>query len=224
MKKISLILLLTCSMIFGQETITKNLGDFNELKVYNGLTVKVKKAATSKIEISGSQADDVAVKNSDGILKIRLKFPDSFTAEDVNITVYYNDNLTTLDANEGGRIVSDGVFKQQHLEVKVQEGARINVDINVRHLTVKAVSGGKIKLSGKTENQNVEATTGGIYNSFNLDCEQTIVLAASGAEVEVNASEILDAKVRFGGTIYYQGTPEVLKTKKVIGGTIKAIK
>ena len=223
MKKLSLLLMLTCSIVFAQETITKNLGDFNELKVYNGLTVKVKKGSKSKIEISGSQADDVAVKNSNGILKIRLKFPDSFTAEDVDITVFYNDDLTVLDANEGGRIVAEDVFKQQHLEVRAQEGARIKVKVNVRHLTGKAVTGGSIKIAGKTENQNVEATTGGFYKALDLDCKQSIVVAASGAEAEVNASEILDAKVRFGGSIYYQGNPEVLKTKKVIGGTIRAI-
>ena len=216
--------MLTCSIVFAQETITKNVGDFNELKVYNGLTVKVKKGSKSKVEISGSQSEDVTVKNADGILKIRLRFPDSFTAEDVNIIVFYNDNLTVLDANEGGRIVSEDVFKQQHLEVRVQEGARINVNVNVRHLTAKAVTGGTIKISGKTENQNVEATTGGFYKALDLKSKQTIVLAASGAEAEVNTSEILDAKVRFGGSVYYQGNPEVLKTKKVIGGTIKAIK
>ena len=125
--------MLTCSIVFAQETITKNVGDINELKVYNGLTVKVKKGSKSKVEISGSQSEDVTVKNADGILKIRLRFPDSFTAEDVNIIVFYNDNLTVLDANEGGRIVSENVFKQQHLEVRVQEGARINVNVNVRH-------------------------------------------------------------------------------------------
>jgi len=216
--------MLTCSIVFAQETITKNLGDFNELKVYNGLTVKLKKGSKSKVEISGSQSEDVTVKNADGILKIRLKFPDSFTAEDVNITVFYDDNLTVLDANEGARIVAEDVFKQQHLEVRVQEGARINVNVNVRHLTGKAVTGGTIKIAGKTENQNVEATTGGFYKALDLKSKQTIVLAASGAEAEVNASEILDAKVRFGGSVYYQGNPEVLKTKKVIGGTIKAIK
>jgi hypothetical protein len=224
MKKLSLVLMLTCSIVFAQETITKNLGDFNELKVYNGLTVKVKKGSKSKVEISGSQSDDVTVKNVDGILKIRLRFPDSFTAEDVNITIFHKDDLTVLDANEGGKIIADEVFKQQHLEVRVQEGARINIDVDVRHLTGKAVSGGRIKVSGKTQNQNVEATTGGIYNALNLESQQTIVLAASGAEAEVNATEILDAKVRFGGSIYYHGKPEVLKTKKVIGGTIKPIK
>jgi hypothetical protein len=221
MKKLALLLTLTCSILFAQEPITKNLGDFNTIKVYNGLTVKLQKSSTSKIEISGEKSEDVSIKNANGILKIRLKFPEGFTAEDVKITVFYNSNIDVLDANEGGNIISDETINQQHLEVKVQEGARIELPVETKYLVVKAVSGGIITLTGVTQNQTIEATTGAIYNAFDLQSKQTEVTAASGATVEVKTSEVLDAKVRFGGTIYYKGTPEVLKTKKIIGGTIK---
>ncbi len=223
MKNLALLLVLTSSIVFAQEQISKNVGDFSILKVFNGLTVEIQKSNTSKIEISGSQSDEVTVKNSNGVLKIRLKFPDNFTAEDVRIVLYYNNNLNVLDANEGARIYSEKTIEQIHLEVKVQEGARIKAPIDTKHLVVKAVTGGIITLTGTTQNQTVEATTGGIYNAYDLNSIQTIVTAASGANVEVNTAEVLDAKVRFGGTIHYKGTPEVLKTKKIIGGTIKAV-
>lgn len=221
MKKLALFLFFSCSMLVAQESITKKLGDFNTLKVFNGLTVEIKKADKSTIEISGSKSEDVVVKNSNGILKIRLQFPESFTAEDVKIVLYYSDNIAVLDANEGAKIHSDETIKQQHLEVKVQEGAKIKVAVDTKHLVVKSVSGGIIRLSGATKNQTVEATTGGIYKSYDLESQQTVVTAASGANVEVKTTEVLDAKVRFGGSIYYKGTPEVLKTKKIIGGVIK---
>jgi hypothetical protein len=221
MKKLAVLLTLTCSIIFAQEPITKNIGDFNTLKVFNGLTVELVKSSTSKIEITGKKAADVTVKNSNGILKIRLKFPEGFTSEDVRIKLYYNNRIDVLDANEGGKIFSDEVIKQQHLEVKTQEGALISIPIDTKYLVIKAVTGGAISLTGATQNQTIEATTGGIYEAFDLQSKQTTVIAASGARVEVKTSEILDAKVRFGGTVYYKGTPEVLKTKKIIGGTIK---
>ena len=221
MKKLTLLLVFISTFTFSQEKITTKIGDFHTLKVYNGLTVELQKAESAKVEITGAQSKDVSIKNADGILKIRLHFPDSFTAEDVKIVLYYSKNIDVLDANEGGTIFSDATINQQHVEVKVQEGAKIYLDVDTKHLTVKAVSGGIIELTGATENQNVEATTGGIYEAFELESQQAIVTAASGATVEVNANEILDAKVRFGGNIYYIGTPEVLKTKKVIGGVIK---
>lgn len=221
MKKLTLLLVFISTLTFAQEKIITKLGDFNTLKVYNGLTVELKKGESSRVEITGSQSKDVSIKNSNGILKIRLHFPDSFTAEDVKIVLYYTKNIDVLDANEGGTIISDETIKQQLLEVKVQEGAKIYLDVNTKHLTVKSVSGGIIELNGTTDNQNVEVTTGGIYEAYDLQSKQTIVVSASGATAEVNASEILDAKVRFGGNIYYIGAPEVLKTKKVIGGVIK---
>jgi len=221
MKKLVLLLTLSCSILFAQEPITKKLGDFNTIKIYNGLTVELQKSNMPKVVISGSQAEDVTIKNSNGILKIRLKFPESFTAEDVKIILYYANNIDVLDANEGAKIISENTIKQQHLEVKVQEGAIIKLPVETKYLVVKAVSGGVITLTGATKNQTIEATTGAIYNAYNLHSKQTIVTAASGARVEVKTSEVLDAKVRFGGTIFYKGTPEVLKTKKIIGGTIK---
>lgn len=220
MKTLTLVLVLSCSILFAQETISKKIGDFNTLKVYNGLTVKLQKSNKSKIEITGSKSDDVSIKNSNGILKIRLKFPEGFTSGDLKIMLYYANNIDILDANEGATISSKETFKQQHIEVKVQEGAKIKLDIDTKHLVVKSVSGGIIKLEGVAQNQTIEATTGGIYEAFNVQSKQAVVTAASGARVEVNITEVLDAKVRFGGTIYYKGTPEVLKTKIIIGGTI----
>ncbi|MHB1146001.1 MAG: head GIN domain-containing protein [Lutibacter sp.] len=221
MKKLTLLLILFFTTLFAQAPITTKLGDFNTVKVFNGLTVELKKSTSSKIEVSGSQAQDVSVINSDGILKIRLKFPDSFIAEDVKIVLFYAQDIAVLDANEGASIVSDETIKQQHLEVRTQEGAKIKLEIDTKYLSVKSVSGGIISLTGLTESQTVEATTGGIYSAYGLQSKQAVVTSASGANVEVKASELLDANVRFGGSIYYKGTPEVLKTKIMIGGTIK---
>lgn len=221
MKKLALFFILFSAIVFAQEPITTNLGDFNTIKVFNGLTVELQKSNTSKIEISGSKANDVSIKNSNGTLKIRLKFPKGFIAENVKIVLYYSNDISVLDANEGASIISEETIKQQHLEVKAQEGARIQLDIDAKYLEVKSISGGFIGLTGDTDNQTVEATTGGFYNGFDLKSKQASVMSSSGANVEVKASELLDANVRFGGSIYYKGNPEILKTKMTIGGTIK---
>jgi len=221
MKKVTLLLMLFSATLFAQEPITTNLGDFNTVKVYNGLTVELQKSNSSKIEISGSQAKDVSINNSNGTLKIRLKFPDGFLAENVKIVLYYTHDILVLDANEGASIFSEEPIKQQHLEVKTQEGAKITLDIDTKYLIVKSVSGGIISLAGVTESQTVEATTGGIYSAYDLQSKQAIVTSASGATAEIRATELLDASVRFGGSVFYKGTPEILKTKTTIGGTIK---
>ena len=51
--------------------------------------LELQKSNSSKIEISGSQAKDVSVNNSNGTLKIRLKFPKGFVAENIKIVLLY---------------------------------------------------------------------------------------------------------------------------------------
>lgn len=221
MKKVTLLLLLISSMLFAQETITTKLGAFNTIKVFSGLTVELQKSDISKAVITGKKADQVSIKNKNGVLKLSLSFPEGFKYDDVKIVLYYTDDITVLDANEGAFIVSKATLKQQSITLKVQEGANITVPLTVKYLTIKAVSGGVIDVIGTTNNQTIDANTGGIYNGFNLKSIQTTATSSAGSNVYVQVSEVLDANVNFGGSIYYKGTPEELKTKKIAGGTIK---
>lgn len=222
MKKLVLLLLLLSSVVYSQNSIVTNLGDFTSLKVFSGLKVELIRSDVSKIVVSGKKADQVSIKNKNGLLKLSLKFTDGFTYDDVKIELFYSAPIAILDANEGSYIISEEKVQQQHLEVKVQEGAHINLPVEIKYLTVKTVSGGVVDLFGSAQNQTVDANTGGLYHGYDLIAIQTTTTSASGAVVKVNVVEMLDAKVNLGGTIFYKGNPEELKTKKVMGGKIKA--
>jgi hypothetical protein len=219
-KKLCILFLGCTSFIFAQER-TQNIGDVNEIKIFNGLSVEIQRSDMAKIELSGKKTDDVMIKNINGKLKLSLKFPELFNPDQVKIIIYYNQDLKTLDANEGSAINSDEKIDQVNLNIKTQEGAYINVPVDVKYLTIKAVSGGSIKIRGKAANQDVEVTTGGVYEAYELISEYADVVAASGGKAEVTVSNLLDAKVRFGGNIYYKGNPEKVNTRKIIGGHIK---
>ena len=47
-------------------------------------------------------------------------------------------------------------MKQKFIEVKAQEGAFIDLEIQTKHLKVKSSSGGVIKLTGDSKNQEVD--------------------------------------------------------------------
>ena len=223
MKNILTFFIVLCTVsVIGQTTITKNLGDFTILKVYNGIDVELVKSDVQKIVITGEKSEKVTIKNTRNTLKIYLRFPETLANNKVKATLYYTKNIKTIDANEGSSITSKK-FEQQQIEVKTQEGALINMVLKAKHLTVKAVSGGTVKLTGIVKNQNVEVGNGGIYNGFNLKAtDMSTVRASLGGKAQVFVGETLDAKVSFGGSIFYKGTPEVFKTKKVIGGIIEA--
>jgi hypothetical protein len=211
--------------VSAQTEVTMNLGDFSELKVYNGIQLELIKSIESKLEITGKKSEKVKVKNVNNTLKISLPFslnPENNLAEgEVLVKLYYNKSIDIIDANEGATITGKEI-KQDKIEVNSQERAFINLVLKVKFLEVRASSGGIIKLTGTTKNQDIDVDLYGVYNGFNLQASgNSLVKAGTGAKAEVLAGESLNAKVSFGGSIFYKGNPEVVKDKKVIGGIIQ---
>jgi len=222
MKKGLYLLFLVSYTLVSQTTITKNIGDFSTLKVYNGIDIELVKSDVPKIVITGEAPNNVVVKNTRDIFKIYLKLHKVFSQKQVKVTLYYTSKIKVIDANEGAVITAKN-FKQSQLEVKSQEGALISMLVDVKYLTVKSVTGGIVRLSGTTMDQNIKVNNSGIYSGYKMKTKGSSVVRASlGGKAEVNVGHTLDAKVSFGGTIFYNGNPEVLKTKKVLGGTIEA--
>jgi hypothetical protein len=226
MKKLIYIFLFFSSLsILSQSKVEKNLGDFSILKVYNGIELELIKSTEQKLEITGKKSEIVKIKNVNNTLKIALPFslkPENNIANgEVLVKLYYKNTIAVIDANEGATITGKEV-NQDKLEVNAQERAFINLVVKVKHLEVRASSGGIIKLTGSVKNQNVDVDLYGIYNGFDLIAKvNSTVKAGTGAKAEISAGETLNAKVSFGGSIFYKGNPEVLKDKKVVGGIIQ---
>jgi len=221
MKKVLLILLFISNFVFSQEKITKNLGDFHELKTYRGLNIELIKSDRAKIEIEGNKSKEVLVKNINGVLKISLKVPDSFSSKEVVITLYYIDKIDTIDANEGSVINSDEIIKQDKIVFKSQEAAKIIANVDVTEITVKVISGGKVILNGTAENQTIVSNTGGFYDGEHLVANSTKITASSGGTGTVNGTKLVDANAKLGSTINVLGKPEEVLIKESFGGYVR---
>ena len=74
MKKVLFTLfILFNSFLFSQSPITRTLGEFKEIKVYDLINVDLIKSSENKITISGKYAEDVNVVQKNNTLKIRMK-------------------------------------------------------------------------------------------------------------------------------------------------------
>lgn len=222
MKKFLLLsLLLVVQLITAQTTINKELKDFSVLKLYSGIDLELVKSDKQYVVITGEKADKIKIKEKEGVLKILLRFPETIADGKVKATLYFNKNINIIDANEGS-VVTGKNLQEEKIEIKAQEGAFVNLVLKCQFLKVRSSSGAVIKLSGSTKNQTVSADLGATYHGYNLSVSGVSdVKASSGAKIEINAGETLDARVSFGGTIFYKGKPKVLDKKKVIGGSIE---
>lgn len=221
MKKIVIVLFFVSSIVFGQEKITKKLGDFNVIKTYRGLTVELIKSDTPEVVIEGKKSKEVIIKNINGVLKITMTALETFSAKQVKVVVYYTNNLDIIDANEGSIISSKEYIEQEKIEVKAQEAGRIYLKIKTKHLDVKTISGAQVIIEGSSENQDVISNTGGIYKAANLKTDYTKVTASSGGVVTINATKLADANAKIGAVITITGNPSEVIKRESLGGYVR---
>lgn len=219
MKKVFLVAIAIVSQAtFAQ--VTKTLGDFNALKVYDKLTVKLISSTENKVVIKGTREKEVEVVNNNGELKLRMPFPKLLSGDAISIQLYYK-NIDDITANEGSSISSDAVFKQTIFDLNAKEGAQIKLKVDAQKVNVKAVTGGIIELSGAAINQDVVIMSGGVLKSKNLLTSQTTVNLSAGGNAEINASTLVDAKVKAGGIVSIYGKPKQINQQTILGGKIE---
>jgi len=223
MKQFIFSLVVAFSLISFSQNVEKDLGEFSQLKTFDGLSVELVKSDKNKVVISGVHRDDVEVVNKNGLLKVRFNMPKASTLYETKIVLFYKE-LNLIDANEGSFIFSDEIIKAIDIEIKAQEGAIIRLEVDAQRVNSRVVSGSIITLSGKASNQDVIVNSGGIYKAQECITEQTKVTVSAGGSAKIHATKIAKAKVKAGGNITIYGNPKLADTKKVLGGSITVVK
>jgi hypothetical protein len=218
MKKI-ILLLVVLGTQFNYAQTTVKIDDFNDLKVFDKLSVTLISSNENKAVITGISQSKVEFVSKDGLLKIRMPFPKMITGDEANVTLYFK-KIQSIDANEGSVVTCKGTFKQTTFDLSVQEGASITVGLDVEKATLKAYSGGIIEVTGKAVTQAISINAGGIVKASQLQTSQTTVSVSAGGNAEVNASTLVDAKVKAGGSVTVYGKPKKLRKETVLGGVI----
>jgi hypothetical protein len=218
MKKIFLIAFVMISQLnFGQTTI--KLDNFDELKVFDQLNVTLVQSDENKVVVSGKNESSFETVNKNGVLKLRMRLTKMLSGEDTKVTLYFK-NIKSIDANEGSIASCAAVFKQTAIVLSSQEGAKIDVELDVDNVTVKIYSAGIISLSGEAVTQKTTINSGGIYYGKDLVTSQTSVSVSAGGSADVNATTLVNAKVNAGGSISIYGKPKEIKQETFAGGII----
>ena len=218
MKKITFLLLLFSGMLSAQE-IVRELGNFSEVKVYNGLEVELIRGESNKAVIDGKSKQEVNVTTEDGILKVKMNLDNIWKRDNTSIKIFYN-GLQKLNAFQNSTIRLKDKIEQQDFELQAQEGSLIFGNVDVQELHSKAFTGGEIEVGGKAINQEIAIGAGGKFYGGNLKSENVEIEINAGGVGDIYASKEVTAKVRAGGTVNIYGDPEVIDKQTLLGGKI----
>lgn len=218
MKKILLIAIVLLAQITVAQ-VTKKLGDFNTVKVFDKLNVLLIPASENKIIIEGIREDEVETVNKNGELKIRMPFPKLLSGNNISVKLYFK-NIESINASQGSHVSSDQILKQTSIDLNAKEGSVIHLNLDVVNVNSKANSGGIMELSGKATNQNIIITSGAFLKAKDLQTSITTINVAAGGKAEIKAATLVNVKVKAGGSVYIYGKPKQINKEIFFGGTI----
>ncbi len=216
---ITICLMLLTVTTFSQRIVDKQVGNFNEVKVFDLIEVNLIHSDENKVLIKGKNVDDIQIVNNNGKLKIRMQLDKIFTGEDTFVEVYYT-SLDVIDGNEGAKITSNEQIKQNTIELRTQEGSKIKVGLDVAYAKIRAVTGGIVEASGLAKSQDVVINTGGIFEGRSLKTENSKIKISAGGESEIYATESVDINIRAGGDVDVYGNPKEVNKNTFAGGRV----
>lgn len=219
MKFYTLFFLLSCFLVGSQTPVSKSIGDFSELKVYDLINVELVESNENKIEITGEETSNVLIVQKNDVLKIKMVLNKPFNGKRTFVKLFYK-KIDIIDVNEGSKVVSKSLFKQYELELKTQEGGEISVITDTKLLSIKTVTGGIINASGTTDSQNITIRTGGVYEGSSLQALNSEIKIKAGGVADVKSSELIEVRIVAGGDLIIHGKPKNIKQTKIVGGRI----
>lgn len=219
MKPYIFLFLLSSFLVSSQTPVSKSIGEFSELKVYDLINVELIESDENKIEITGENTSDVLIIQKNNLLKIKMVLNKSFNGNKTYVKLFYT-KIDIIDVNEGANVVSKSIFKQYELELKAQEGGEITVITDTKLLSIKSVTGGIINTSGTTESQNINIRTGGIYEGSLLQAQNSKIKIKAGGVADVSSSERIQVRIVAGGNLIIHGKTKNLNQRNMIGGRV----
>ena len=214
------LLLVTSTLTFAQAI---RLGQFDEIKVFDGIRVTVIPSQADSLVIEGKNKDFVSYKNKNGRLYIRMNVKKRLSGFNTTVALFSSTPLEVIDVNEGAFVSFQDVLFQQSIVLKAQEGAEIDAILDVQKVTTKTVSGGIVNLKGAAVTQEHRVSAGGVVDAATLDSQQVQVSVKAGGSAAVSATELADARVSLGGSVKVYGEPKKLIQKTAVGGNIALV-
>ena len=212
------IFLFSLLVVAQEKEIT--IGEFDELKVKDGIQVTLIPSAEDKVIISGKHIEDVVVSNKGKRLKLRMKTKRILSGFNTTVELFYSGKIEKIEAREGSFVSTKEVLLQPLLELEAKEGAEIDLVLDVEKVDATAVTGGILTLKGAATNQDLIISTGATAKTKDLLTEQTSIAINAGGNAYINASKVVQAAVRAGGIVRVYGNPLQLNKTVFLGGSV----
>lgn len=215
-------------VLFAEDGETRKVGNFSKIVAKSKFEVTLIQSEETKVVIhkleESVDASLLITEVNNGTLEIYIK-KKNFKDKAFHVTVYYK-SLDEIEVRNDAAVITEPnqVIESDSISLVCKVGGKIKVAVKTPKLSAMIKSGGSILVQGEATNFHPNIQTGGRISSSKLKVENAWAEIKMGGEMIVRPKKLLDAKISMGGTIKYQGDPEVINQEIKAGGTVKKIK
>lgn len=205
----------------GQDIQTRSVGTFSGVKVAEGVNVYLKKGVKEsvKVEVTGTEADNVITEVSGSYLKIHMR-EGRWNKVDAKVYVTFV-QLDKLSASSAGSIFSEEAIRAKNIDIQASSAGTIEVEFESESVTASASSAAQIELTGKTKSLEVESSSAGQIDAYDLVSQTVEAESSSAGSIKISVVSELTAHASSGGSIRFRGNPSKSITNSSSGGSVK---
>lgn len=232
----TLLLLSIASIAFAQNTKkTLELPEFTGIYVNSNYTVYLKQ--TNKQEVTVEAVTDIyavtEIKVENGILMVNVeRKPDTGNKslwakiDDIKMNPTMKlfvsmKNITDLQVNGGGKIVSENSLASDDLSLGVAGSGSIELDVKGKNIKTEITGAGNITLKGYASSSEVMMGGAGSLHAFDFELEDAKIKVSGSGNAELNVTNNLEASLLGSGSIKHKGNTKNLSKKTYGTGTIE---
>ena len=206
--------------VITQERKTSNA--FTGIKVSTGIDLYINQDSKNKVTVEADENlhDIIITKVENGILKVYSE-KNIWRAKARKVYVTIKD-LNLLAATSGSDVYGKGSIKSDKISITATSGANIEITLDANNVETNSTSGSDIKIAGTAINHSSNATSGSSIDAYGLESKNAIARVTSGADINIYASEKIDANATSGGDIDFKGSPKSIHKNSNSGGSISA--
>lgn len=231
--KLKAIILFLLAPLFLQAQVTKKvleLPEFKSISVNSNYTVYLKQTNKQEVSVEALteiyDLTDIHVENGVLLVNVERK-PDNANKsiwakiDDIKVNPTMKlmisvKNLSELQVNGGGKIISENSIAAPTLNLVVAGNGSMDVDIKGDQVTAEVSGSGKMLLKGYATHVNAVLSGSGSLNAFTCALETAKVKISGSGVCELNVTTTLDALVLGSGVVKHKGNTKST-TKKVYG-------
>lgn len=205
--------------VSGQQHVHKLNTPFEQLKVVGNIHLLLLPSETNYLEFeSASFPESLIVEQDLSELVIKTK-TELKQKEAIEVKLYLN-SLSGLEVLRGAVLRSADTLRYKTLSLRVDTGGKAEFFLVCDALKARVNQGSDIILYGHARSLEVTANTVANFLGYEFQAENAFVKSATGAQVKVKVTGVLNATASGKAFIGYDGDPDKKEFSTSLGGKI----